>query len=351
MISIAHFKVNDSMDLEAYMQKVISQKSVMRFFFWVLSLLYKAIIWVKNQAYRFHLFPIKKVSAVVISIGNVTAGGTGKTPLTSYLARELSQNYTVAILSRGYGSSAGRSKKPLRVVSSMSAQEVGDEPLLLARQHPAVAVWVGKDRYQSALRAIHEGAEILLLDDGFQHQRLHRDFNVVVVSSHRPFDNEHFLPRGYLRDFPSRLKEATLIAVMGKPLLPFLEAPSVVFKRTSPLSLEGKKVGVFCAIANPKRFVQQVKLVHGTVCAAFFKPDHAAFSFRELAAFFQQHSPDLLVCTEKDHVKLSLEHASLPICALPLILHIQEGRARWEQFIHQIQLQVHHVRRISCRSP
>ncbi|MGR3973238.1 MAG: tetraacyldisaccharide 4'-kinase [Candidatus Rhabdochlamydia sp.] len=339
------------MKAEAYMQKVIRKKGVLRGCLWVLSTFYQVVIALKNWAYQMKLLPVKKVGAVVISVGNVTAGGTGKTPFVHFLAQQLSSQFSVAILSRGYQSQAGRQTVPIQVFPHMQAEVVGDEPLWLCQQLPSVQVWVGKDRFQSAQQAVARGAQILILDDGFQHRRLHRDFDVVVLPAHKPFDNGYFLPRGYLRDFPSRLKQAHLLAVMGRPLLPFLEAPSVIFRRSTPVSLAGKKVALFCAIANPSRFIQQVKAVQGVVVGVWVKPDHAAFSCAELNAFFAHHSPDLLVCTEKDHVKLSQDCALLPLLPLPLQLEIQEGKMQWETFIHQIQLQVDHVRRISRCSP
>lgn len=326
------------MHLETRMKEILDGKRKGKNALWLLSLLYATGVKLRHTAYQSHLLPIHKVSAVVVSVGNIVAGGTGKTPLVHLLARTLASDHSVAILSRGYASEAEEREMPTRVEPEMSANEVGDEPLWLAQKLANIQVWVGRDRVKSAEQAVKNGAEIIVLDDGFQHRRLHRDFDVVVTGD-EPYSNGHFLPRGYLRDLPSRLEQADLIAVMGKQKLD-ISVPQVVFERKILANLHGKKVALFCAIANPQRFIQAVASLGGEMVNTYIKPDHEPFSLEELTLL--SRSADVLVCTEKDFVKLP--KTTLPIMPLPLEISIAEGDEVWKQFIHQIKTQVQHVR-------
>lgn len=329
--------------LETRMKDILEGRRPGKKILWLLSLLYQAGTKLRHRAYKLHLLSPKKVPAIVVSVGNIVAGGTGKTPLVHFLASELAKDNKVAILSRGYRSEA--ENQNILVEPSMTAAEVGDEPLWLAQKLPFVQVWVGKDRVISAQKAIENGAEILLLDDGFQHLKLHRDFDVVVVSEDAPYSNGYFLPRGFLRDLPSRLSEASLIAVMGLKPLSFT-VPQVIFDRTTSVNLQGKKVALFCAIGNPERFLKQVQALGADIAISCMKPDHAPFTISELEELAQKSKADFLVCTEKDFVKLPKN--SLPIIAVPLELSMTQGEEVWKQFINQIKLQVQHVR-ISSR--
>ncbi|MBP7075023.1 MAG: tetraacyldisaccharide 4'-kinase [Rhabdochlamydiaceae bacterium] len=330
--------------LKHRMKEILEGRRPGKKILWLLSLLYQAGIRLRHRAYKLRLLSPKKVPAVVVSVGNIVAGGAGKTPLVHFLACELAKENKVAILSRGYHSEA--EDQNILVEPSMTAAQVGDEPLWLARKLPTVQVWVGSDRVVSAQKAIENGAEILLMDDGFQHLRLHRDFDVVVVSGDAPYSNGYFLPRGFLRDLPSRLNSASLIATMGtKPL--DLAAPQVVFERTTTADLMGKKVALFCAIGNPERFLKQVQAAGAHITVSFMKPDHAPFTIQELEELAQKSKADCLVCTEKDFVKLP--ENSLPIIAVSLELSIRDGEEVWKQFINQIKSQVQHVR-ISSRT-
>ncbi len=324
------------MVLENKMKEILEGRRRGKRALWLLSLLYKTGVKLRHMGYKWRLLHTKKVPAVVVSVGNVVAGGTGKTPLVHLLATELSKDHKVAILTRGYHSQA--EKLNILVDSTMTAEQVGDEPYWLSQKLPHVQVWVGADRVTSAYKALENGAEILLLDDGFQHLKLHRDFDVVVVSGEAPYSNGHFLPRGYLRDFPSRLNEASVIAVMGpKPL--DLVAPQVVFDRTTAVDLKGKKVALFCAIGNPERFIKQIQAAGAHITVSLIKPDHEPFSLQELEKL--KTKADVLVCTEKDFVKIP--PTSLPLIVVPLELSITQGGEIWKQFINQIKSQVQHV--------
>lgn len=311
---------------------------------WCLSKLYQAAVFLRHCAYDCRFLPVKKVPAVVVSVGNVVVGGAGKTPLVHFLAADLSKRYSIAILSRGYQSRAEHRKTPTLVRQEMCAGDVGDEPLWLAKQLPQAQVWVGKNRYASAKCAIENGAEILLLDDGFQHRALHRDLDVVVLSE----NNGHFLPRGLLRDLPSRLSKASVLVVQGESVEQFPNA--VVFERATSVDLQGRRVALFCAIANPNRFFRQVQGRGAEIVSSLFKPDHAAFSPEELQMLYEKSKADILVCTEKDFVKLVPEEVEVPILAVPLELEICSGQEIWAQFINKIQMKADYVRRVSSHA-
>ncbi len=328
---------------EMWMKEILEGRRRGKSALWLLSKLYEAGVRLRHKAYHLDLLPTKKVDAVVVSIGNIVAGGVGKTPLVHFLAEVLSKDHQVAILSRGYKSKAENKQESFLVTPSMEADQVGDEPLWLAQKLPHVRVWVGSDRVQSAEKAIKDGAEIILLDDGMQHLRLQRDFDVCVVSGDAPFSNGHFLPRGYLRDMPSRLHAASLVAVMGSKPLNF-EVPQVVFKRSLSAQLKGRKVALFCAIANPERFMSDVQTQGATITSSLIKSDHAPFFQKELEELASLSKAEVLVCTEKDFVKLSPMQISIPIVALPMELSITCGEEVWKEFIHQIKLKVQHVR-------
>lgn len=163
-------------------------------FLYPFSLLWGLIAGSKNWLYDRGMLSVYRASRPVISIGNLVAGGTGKTPLTLLLAQTFSSK-GVGILSRG-----------------ASAQgELSDEPALLARRCSEAKIYLGKDRRSSTLKAMKDKCNLLILDDGFQHRKMGRDFDLVLLSTDDPFGRGAFLPRGYLRDSPLRLRQADAI--------------------------------------------------------------------------------------------------------------------------------------------
>lgn len=298
----------------------------------------------RHFAYDRNFLSVHSVPVPVISIGNLLAGGTGKTPLTLFFARRFSSVVQVAILLRGYKSQAiergaaprafcwEKGERPL-------PEEVGDEAILLAKNCPQSWVIVGKDRLQSAQLASDLGAQLILLDDGMQHRRLHRDFEWVVIDAARPLD--HFLPLGRLREIPERLQvadcllftrceEQALYERAREKIAPYSSAPHLLFRTSvqKPRSLLGQtplplKVALFCAIGFPDSFFQLVagKLKREVVYREVL-PDHAYFSLAFLKRFARkskQRGARALLCTEKDWVKLpSPLSLPLPIFYLPI---------------------------------
>lgn len=287
-----------------------------------LSWLFGAGVAARSALYGAGLLRPTRVEGLrVVSVGNLTVGGSGKTPVVRFLAEALrARGRSVAILSRGYGRSG---TTPLRVDPRHSPVEVGDEPLLLARALPEVPVYVGADRVALAQRARDAGTEVALLDDGFQHRRLARDVDLLVVDARAPLGNGRLLPAGPLREPPSAARRATAVwlrcATPDAPLpAPFAPLPvvrarhvpwDVVDETGGALPLErlcGRRVLAFAGLARPSGFVSSLGALGAEVVATRLFPDHHAFRTPELQALAAEAASlgATLVTTEKDLVRL-----------------------------------------------
>lgn len=277
-----------------------------------LSWLFGLIVACRRAAYRIGALRRVRLARPVVVIGNVTVGGTGKTPFTIWLATQLlAKGVRVGIVLRGYG---GNSAHWPRDVSSDSApEEVGDEAVLLATRTSAIVV-AGPDRVAAARRAIERGAEIVLSDDGLQHYRLARAREIVVIDGRRGVGNRRLLPAGPLREPVSRLAEADLRVVSwrdgsARPLTPvsatiqacarLAEATALVGGETRPLdAFKGSRVHAVAGIGHPEQFFAALQQ-HGIEVAPHALPDHARLSAADI------RFPDQLavLMTEKDAVK------------------------------------------------
>lgn len=345
--------------LEMKMRELANKKGMTRFFLRGLSHLYGLGIACRHFAYDRKLAPQKGVDIPVISVGNIVFGGTGKTPLTLLIAQTLLQDAKIAILSRGY-LSKNENSGGVRCEGILPYQEFGDEPSWLALKLPEVAVYVGKDRKKSAEVACKEGANLIILDDGMQHRKFKRDFEIVVIDAKDPLGQGHFLPRGFLRDSPKRLKTARLIVATNfvakeaeelmKALAPYTQAPIVgmQLKPARDENLMGKKVGVFCAIGNPQRFIETVKSLGGEIVGQMFGADHTPFDKAKLDVFVyecKEKGAHFLVCTEKDKVKLPRGlQTALPIHPVKVALDIITGEPHWRSFIEDVKRRIHERR-------
>ena len=192
--------------------------TLLRILLFIPSWIYRSVIACRNWAFNRGYFKIHTSKApLVISIGNIVVGGTGKTPTTLMLAKALGSGEDIAILTRGYRSRAetlalpivlSRGKGPL-----YGANYCGDEPYLLARRMPKATVIVGQDRCKASEMALKAGAKMILLDDGMQHRRLARHFDVTVIDAMNPFGHGHMIPRGLLREPPESLSRAHFIVL------------------------------------------------------------------------------------------------------------------------------------------
>ena len=334
------------MSLEAYIVDVIEGRRPGRVFLKPLSWVYRVGILLRNGCYRRGQLKSIKAPLPFVSIGNVVAGGSGKTPLVLLLAKELSKTLKVAILSRGYRSRLERENRVQCITLATPVEEGGDEPCFLKQKLPLAAVWVGKNRILSSQLAADAGAEVALLDDGMQYRELYRDVEIVVVDGRDPFGKGGYLPYGYLRDDPKRLQEADLVVVnhgnetITRQLEALTRAPIVQMRLKFSTDLKGKRVAIFCAIANPQRFVEAVKEAGAAVMAALFKPDHASFTLQEIATLA---APGLqIICTEKDAVKLPPLPENLSVLPIEAHLEIISGHEAWERLIQIIRKEVNH---------
>lgn len=246
-----------------------------------------------------------KISAPVICIGNATLGGTGKTPFALMLQRLLSDYGVKAhFLSRGYG---GALKGPLRVLPQHTAQDVGDEPLLLAAAAPT---WIARTRAAGAAAAAR-CAEAIIMDDGFQNPTVAKAFSVLLVSADDPGDARVF-PAGPMREPLARAiarADAVVIVGEGAPKLDTGEAP--VFRVTTAIDtgIAPQKCAAFCGIANPERFFKDLEARGFTLTARAAFADHHPYTDAELAALRKRARRDgaALITTEKDFVRLPAE--------------------------------------------
>lgn len=277
-----------------------------------LSWLFRLIVACRRAAYRAGVLRKVRVARPVIVIGNVTVGGTGKTPFTIWLATQLQERgVRVGIVLRGYGGNSAH--WPRDVAADSAAQEVGDEAVLLASRTGAIVV-AGPDRVAAAQRAIERGAQIVLSDDGLQHYRLARDCEIVVIDGRRNVGNRRLLPAGPLREPVSRLAEADLRVVSwrdgtARSLSPapatiqvwarLTQATALVGGETRTVeSFAGSRVHAVAAIGNPQQFFAALEQL-GIEVAPHPLPDHAQPGVADIR--FPDQLPVLM--TEKDAVK------------------------------------------------
>ncbi|MGI9201458.1 MAG: tetraacyldisaccharide 4'-kinase [Woeseiaceae bacterium] len=277
--------------------------------------LYWLLVETRRYLYRIGLLSSQKVVAPVIVVGNITTGGTGKTPLTIWLAQQLrAQGFSPGIVSRGYGGS--KSATSMRVDSASDPAVVGDEPVLLA-QRSSCPVVVDRDRSRAAEMLVADGADVIIADDGLQHYRLARSYEICVVDGARGLGNRYLLPAGPLREPVARLKKVDRVLLNG-PLqkedaaLSTLLRDSIEFElrpnmavrlngsQVRPIdSFAGTTVHAVAAIGNPSRFFDLLR-AGGMQVIEHAYPDHAALSIEQLK-FGDEFE---VLMTEKDAVKL-----------------------------------------------
>lgn len=324
--------------LEALWKAILTKPSLapVRSLLRVVSWGYGAAISVRNALYDRGVLKTTRLAVPVVSVGNLVLGGTGKTPFVERLA--LSLNGSVAVLSRGYGGSAERERRPVIVSMGLGAQVgpavCGDEPFLLAENLPGVKVIVGRDRVASAHLAMALGASVILLDDGLQHRRLHRDVEIVLLTEKA----EELFPRGKLRESMRALKRADFIF---HPQHLHMKPQAVVGDlRLEPNGLRGRRIGVFCGLGNPQKFIRTVQSLGAVIVDQWLFSDHANLSPSELRKFAlrsQKKGASLLVCTQKDWVKLSRsESLCLPVSYLQARMEITDTE-NWIALCTQIK--------------
>lgn len=319
----------------------------------LLSLPYGCAVRARTLLYERGLFRRKKLPRPVISVGNITLGGTGKTPLVMTLAKGLKERgIPVAILSRGY---RRKTRRETLVTDGqtvfLSQAEAGDEPFLVAQTLKEIPVLVGKDRFRTGTLALERfQVKGLLLDDGFQHLSLYRDLDIVLVDSRLAFGDGHLFPRGILREPLSHLKRANIVVLtraedpqslqkLSRELHRIQPSCPIFLSRYLPSGLigpdgqivpltllEGKKVLALSGIARPDYFSTLIQRSGGVVVKERIYPDHHDYSHHDLTSLHEEVKKiELIITTEKDWVKLkSLQVQSLPLYALRIDVKIEE---------------------------
>jgi tetraacyldisaccharide 4'-kinase len=281
---------------------------------------YRFALWLRERRLAAHPESVKRLRFPVVSIGNLSTGGAGKTPLTIALSEALTRRgFHVDVLSRGYGR---EQQLPIRVALAGTAEEFGDEPLLIAREAD-VPVYVGNQRYDAGLLAEGDATavsvlghkpkpHIHLLDDGFQHRRLHRQVDIVLLDRHDWRD--WLLPAGNLREPPAALRRASMIAIPADD--PELEDSltawgweGTVWRLTRKMEIPvvDGPVAAFCGIARPLQFFEGLEAAGLELAARKAFPDHYAYTARDLERLATQASAAgavALVTTAKDRVRL-----------------------------------------------
>lgn len=326
------------------------------------SVLFKYIVLLRAYLYDKGWKRVQKGDLPIVCIGNITAGGTGKTPLVERLAQDLRHEIRLAIVSKGYRS-IGVSKRDVISPIDSYNKEVdsiycGDEPFLLKKHLPDVEILLSKDRHLAIKVAKKKNVEIVLLDDGFQMRSLAKDLILLVLHAKDLFGLGYYLPRGYLRESPHRLKEANLLCITQSHFdsIPFEDlhekirpysSSKVIGAHITPKSikgalaldldsLQGKRAGVFCGIGKPKSYIEMLKALGVDIVEILLMPDHYIPYERVLQDFAwscKHKDAEILLCTEKDFVKIVHSHYHLlPVCYLETELNIVYGKNHYEEF-------------------
>lgn len=298
------------------------QKHPLRWLLLPLSFVYRFIVFLRKHAYQRDILTRHKMPVPVIVVGNISVGGTGKTPFVIWLAEQLKQTgYSPGIISRGYGSKAPA--YPFEVNSDSSASQAGDEPLLISRRTQCPVI-IDPDRSQAAVHLLsRHHCDVIISDDGLQHYALKRDIEITLVDGNRRFGNKLCLPAGPLREPMSRLKTVDFVVYNGSEENPLyqmqLDAAEWVnlvdsSKRLPVNAFADREVHAVAGIGNPQRYFDLLcdykMIVHPHAFA-----DHHAFSMGDLN--FGDNLP--LLMTEKDAVKCQqyaqAHHWYLPVSA------------------------------------
>lgn len=300
---------------------------------WPLSLLFRLVSCVRRAAFRHGMLPVQRLPVPVVVIGNIIAGGAGKTPLTLHLAQALSAlGYHPLIVSRGYGGTAADVRQ---VPPDGDAAQCGDEAVLLARRS-GVPVWVGRRRADAARAGLaqHPECDVVLCDDGLQHYALARDVEIAVIDR-RGLMNGFHLPAGPLREARSRLAEVDAVVLNGPDALPVVGAQSYrmilrgdTFHRLGQpqvtaraADLRGLRLHALAGIGEPARFFDHLRAL-GLDFTAHPFADHHAYTAQDLTFA----GCDALLMTEKDAVKCH-GLSDTPMWVLPVEAHLDPDLA------------------------
>ncbi len=324
---------------------------------YLISLFYRFLVHSRHILYKTGVLKSYAIPCRVISVGNITLGGTGKTPTAIYLAQLFKkQGMKTAVLSRGY---KGKSSEKVAVVSDgeriiLNELDAGDEPILLSKVLPGVPIIIGRDRVLTGRYVTeHFSSEIVILDDGFQHLKLKRDVDILLIDLGCGFGNGHLLPRGILREPLIHMNRAHIFLLTKRTgskddkavekKITSIKPDAKIFyahyeirclktlqeKKEMDLDyLKGKKALALSAIANPHYFSYLLKQLGISVVEEWALPDHHYYTYKD-ATKLSEHleSVDFIITTAKDSTKMDENvFRKLPILILEIVLKIHDER-------------------------
>ncbi|QDT63646.1 tetraacyldisaccharide 4'-kinase [Calycomorphotria hydatis] len=314
------------------------------------TLPYALVVWERNRHYDrdIHRTLVQKP---VISVGNLTTGGTGKTPVVAYLANWFrARGGRVGLLSRGYG-------------NSTDDDSGNDEKRVLDQHCDGIPHWQDRNRVRIARRAISEGANVLVLDDGFQHRKLDRDIDLVLIDATNPWGFDSLLPRGLLREPVGSLKRAGIVAITRadqvdpfslnaiedrvRGINPSVTIVHIAFEVTGLINANGEQIereqigeltwAAFCGIGNPTGFERTLESIGCVPSSMTIFPDHHHFTGLSLARIVDAArvaGANAIICTEKDLVKIDRDQlAGLPLWAVRIEARVTQGEAELESLL------------------
>ena len=325
----------------------------LKLFFWPFSLIYFFVLKIRHFLFDYGILRSDKASVKTICIGNLTMGGSGKTPMINYLSSILKKNYSIAILSRGYGRRSSAFKEVLR---TDLVSEVGDEPLLLKRNQSDVHIYVDHDRLKGVrqIQKVLNHIDIILLDDAMQHRSLNSDINVLLTDYQCVFSEDYLFPVGKLRDLRERASIADIILVTKSPssvdsearnikrysISKYSQAPvffssiiyenPLLFFKNSPCTFPESAILV-TGIANHSHIENYVRS-KCTILNSYHYRDHYSFGEKEVSLWITSlhHSNSkTIITTEKDAVRLiefepMLKSNLIELIIVPIQIYIEE---------------------------
>ncbi len=330
------------------------------------SQIYELAARLRIRLYEKGILEHKSLPCKVVSIGNITVGGTGKTPMVHYVAGLLKGfGLKVAVISRGYGGHAQRSGG---IVSDgktifMDGRASGDEPQLLASKLKGIPLLVGKDRHRVGRWAIRKfGVSVLVLDDGFQHLPLKRDLDLLLLDSLRPFGNGYCIPRGTLREPVEQIKRSSALILTrwqgddklaglnpiiehapSRPIFRCVHFPDGLFTagRKEPLNLDGlkgQKLFLFSGIARNDSFRETVSGLGGDIVGFFSFPDHHQYSYKNIRRVWKRAralKADNIITTEKDYINIQTPIPLVPqLMVLTISISFEDETEAFESYLH-----------------
>lgn len=330
---------------------------------WPLSLPYGLVARLRARAYRTGIFRRHHLEGVVISVGNLTVGGTGKTPMVLWIAeRLLAEGKSVGILTRGYsGKLVAPSANQSQTTAQPEAVSTSDEvQLLQSRLRERVLFGVGADRYKSGLALANRGVDWFILDDGFQYLQLARNVDIVLIDASKPFGGGHLLPAGRLREPRKALERADLIVITRSSHAPAIEsvirrhsaAPifyahtqlaslySPIHPQLTELEARSKMFFAFCGIGNPSAFIADLRDWKLQIVGHKFFPDHHRYSPSDIAKIEEEArrmGATALICTEKDRFNLPEVPPSMELCVCSISLHLDGENDFWHALMKKAQ--------------